>query len=119
MVFFIILCIFLALFVLIQQGKGDLGFGSMAGGQMLFGGSGGQGFFEKTTWILGALFILGALGLSILKSKELRTSILDGAPVATKIQAPRPMKQKATNATDAASKQARNTQTKQLDTITT
>jgi len=78
MVLFIILCFFLAFAVLIQQGKGDLGIGSL-GSQMLFGGSGGQTIFEKATWIMGALFIFGALGLAILKSKEHRASILEGA----------------------------------------
>jgi len=71
MVFFIILCLFLVLFILIQQGKGDIGLGSLGGSsQLLFGGSGGQSFFEKATWIMGAIFILGALGISIIKSKE-------------------------------------------------
>ena len=77
MVLFVILCLFLALFILIQQGKGDMGLGSLGGGgQMLFGGSGGQEFFEKLTWIMGALFILGALGLTILKTKQMETSRL-------------------------------------------
>jgi len=79
MVFFIILCIFLAGFILIQQGKGDFGLSNMSGNQMLFGGSGGKEFFERTTWILGALFIFGALGLTILKTKEQRNSMLEGA----------------------------------------
>ncbi|MFH0898704.1 MAG: preprotein translocase subunit SecG, partial [bacterium] len=43
MFFFILVCIFLALFILIQPGKGDMGLGSLGGGsQMLFGGSGGR-----------------------------------------------------------------------------
>jgi len=83
MTLFIILSFFLAIFILIQQGKGDLGLGSMAGSQMLFGGSGGQDFFEKATWIMGALFVCGALGLSVLKSKEVRRSILDGVKAET------------------------------------
>ena len=72
MILFVILCIFLALFILIQQGKGDMGLGSLGGGsgQLLFGGSGGQDFFQKITWIIGAIFIFGALGLTILKTKE-------------------------------------------------
>jgi len=78
MILFIILCFFLAIFVLIQQGKGDLGLGSMSGTQMLFGGSGGQNFFQRATWVMGALFMLGALGLSILKSKQQSTSVLEG-----------------------------------------
>ncbi len=76
-VLFVILSLFLALFILIQQGKGDMGLGGLGGGgQMLFGGSGGQSFFEKLTWIMGAIFIFGALGLSILKTKETAKSRL-------------------------------------------
>ena len=86
MVIFIFLCFFLALFILIQQGKGDLGLSNLAGGQMLFGGSGGQEFFEKATWVMGALFIFGALGLSILKSKEDRASVLEGVIAEQKAQ---------------------------------
>ena len=79
MVLFIIVSLFLGIFILIQQGKGDMGMGSLGGStQMLFGGSGGQSFFEKATWILGALFIFGALGLSVLKSRQVRKSSLHG-----------------------------------------
>jgi preprotein translocase subunit SecG len=91
-VLFVICAIFLGLFVLIQQGKGDMGMGSLGGSaQMLFGGSGGQTFFEKTTWALGLVFMFGAIGLSILKSRELRKSRLDGftaAPVKTPASTP-------------------------------
>ena len=85
MILFVILCFFLALFVLIQQGKGDMGLGSLGGGsQMLFGGSGGQEFFEKITWIMGVIFIFGSLGLSIMKSKQVETSRLGSYTAATK-----------------------------------
>ena len=71
MILFVILSFFLALFILIQQGKGDMGLGSLGGSsQLLFGGSGGQSFFEKITWIMGAIFIFGALGISIIRSQE-------------------------------------------------
>lgn len=71
MVLFVILCLILAAFVLIQQGKGDLGLGSLArSSQTIFGGSGGQDFFEKITWALGTLFMCGALLLSILKNTD-------------------------------------------------
>ncbi len=74
-ILFIILCFCLALAILIQQGKGDMGLGGLGGGgQSLFGGSGGQDIFEKTTWIMGALFMLGSLGLTILKNKEMLSS---------------------------------------------
>lgn len=49
---------------------------------MLFGGSGGQNFFERATWVMGALFICGALGLTILKSRTQSASILEGEIVA-------------------------------------
>ena len=77
MVIFVILSLFLGVAILLQQGKGDMGLGSLGGGsQLLFGGSGGQEFFEKITWAMCALFILGALGLSIIKSKEIGESKL-------------------------------------------
>ncbi len=98
MVFFVFLCIFLGFFILLQQGKGDLGVGSMQGSQMLFGGSGGQGFFEKATWIMGALFILGSLGLAIVKSRETQASILEGY-TAPKVQPIQPITTQAKTAT--------------------
>lgn len=79
MTLFVIISMLLGLCILIQQGKGDMGVGGLGGGaQMLFGGSGGQNFIEKTTWVLGALFILGAMGLSVIKSREITTSQLSG-----------------------------------------
>ena len=78
-VLFVILCFFLGISILMQQGKGDMGLGGLGGGgQMLFGGSGGQDFFEKLTWIMGALFIFGALGLTVLKTKQISKSQLSG-----------------------------------------
>lgn len=68
---FIIMCLFMVLLILIQQGKGSMGIGAIGGGsQMLFGGSGGQDLFQKMTWALGAIFIFGSLGLSIFITKE-------------------------------------------------
>jgi preprotein translocase subunit SecG len=77
MFLFVLLSIFLVLFILIQQGKGDMGLGSLGrGSQMLFGGAGGQNFFEKATWIMGALFLCGALVLTIWRTKEATRSRL-------------------------------------------
>lgn len=68
---FVIMCLFMVLLILIQQGKGSMGIGAMGGGsQMLFGGSGGQDLFQKMTWFLGAVFIFGSLALSIFITKE-------------------------------------------------
>lgn len=48
-----------------------MGLGAMGGGtQMLFGGSGGQEVFQKTTWVMGAIFMLGSLALAILKTQQ-------------------------------------------------
>lgn len=45
-----------------------MGLGGMGGGtQLLFGGSGGQDLFQKTTWALGALFMAGSLLLAMVK----------------------------------------------------
>lgn len=66
---FVFVCLFLVLIVLIQPGKGNMGLGSIGGGnQMLFGGSGGQDIFQKTTWILGSIFMGGSLLLSITRA---------------------------------------------------
>lgn len=77
-ILFVILCFLLLVFILLQQGKGDMGLGGMGGGgQMLFGGSGGQEFFERTTWIMVSLFIIGSLGIAILRSRAAITSRLE------------------------------------------
>ena len=75
MTLFIVLCFFLAIFILLQQGKGDMGLGGLGGGgQALFGGSGGQEFFERITWAMVTIFIVGSLSLAILKSRAVLTS---------------------------------------------
>lgn len=82
---FIINCFFLILIILIQQGKSSMGLGSLGGGtQMLFGGSGGQDIFQKTTWVLGAIFMLGSFALALHKSQ--RTSQYLGSARAIKTQ---------------------------------
>ena len=89
MTLFVILCFLLALVILLQQGKGDMGLGGLGGGgQMLFGGSGGQDFFERITWIMVAIFISGSLGLAILKSHAVLTSRIAGQRIEQQIPAP-------------------------------
>ena len=69
---FIFCSLILGILVMIQQGKGDMGLGALhAGTQTLFGGSGGQTFFQKLTWFFGALFLAGSLGLTVLKMRQL------------------------------------------------
>lgn len=65
---FIFVCFILLLLILIQKGKSSMGIGNLGGGnQMLFGGSGGQDIFQKTTWALGAIFMGGSLVLAMVK----------------------------------------------------
>lgn len=70
MTLFTINCFLLILIILIQQGKSSMGLGAMGGStQMLFGGSGGQDIFQKATWVMGAIFMIGSLVLALHKSK--------------------------------------------------
>jgi preprotein translocase subunit SecG len=72
---YVLVCLLLVLLVLVQKGKSSMGIGNLGGGvQMLFGGSGGQDIFQKTTWALGAIFMAGSLGLSLLKTHSLQQS---------------------------------------------
>jgi preprotein translocase subunit SecG len=65
---FAMLCIILVLLILIQKGKSSMGLGSLGGGsQLLFGGSGGQDLFQKTTWALGTIFMVASLVLAMVK----------------------------------------------------
>lgn len=67
---FVFACVLLVIIILVQQSKGGMGLGSMGGStQMLFGGSGGQDLFQKITWGLVAVFMLGSLILSLMRSQ--------------------------------------------------
>lgn len=68
---YLINCFFLVIIILMQKGKSSLGLGGLGGGaQMIFGGGGGQDLFQKITWVLGTIFISGAMILSLMKSSE-------------------------------------------------
>ena len=68
---YIINCLFLVLIILMQKGKSGLGLGGLGGGaQMIFGGGGGQDIFQKISWVLGSIFMIGALMLSLMKTTE-------------------------------------------------
>ncbi len=74
---FILIGIFIIFLVLAQPSKSSLGIGAMSGeSQMLFGGSGGQNFFQKATWTLGALFMTLSLVLALMKSSLFETRYL-------------------------------------------
>lgn len=107
MFLFVLLSIFLVLFILIQQGKGDMGLGSLGrGGQMLFGGSGGQDFFQKATWIMGALFLAGALFLTIWKTKRAEKSRLENYRAPIIQQAPQKAPAKTASAPNSTQQKA-------------
>ncbi len=73
---FVLLSVILLPLILIQKGKSSMGIGNLGGGnQMLFGGSGGQDLFQKSTWVLGAIFMGGSLLLAM-KKKPIDTSDL-------------------------------------------
>lgn len=70
--FFVVLSLLLVFIIFLQKGKSSLGLGNMGGtNQMLFGGSGGQDIFQKTTWVMVALFMSSSLVISKLKSQRL------------------------------------------------
>ena len=92
-VLFVFLCIIIIPLVLIQKGKSSMGLGGLGGGtQLLFGGSGGQDLFQKTTWVLTALFMGGSLILAMLNrptsSELLGTLAQTQAPVVPQLPTP-------------------------------
>ena len=97
---FIVICFFLLLIILIQQGKGNMGLGSLGGAtQMIFGGSGGADIFQKITWILGVLFMAGSLVLALMKSANYGAISFVKKPVAVAEQpAQLPMESEASQA---------------------
>jgi preprotein translocase subunit SecG len=75
----ILIAVVLVIVVLVQSGKGGgLGAGFGGGGaNTLFGSSGGGNFFTKLTMCLAAAFMATSLGLTVVKSRGLKTSIFD------------------------------------------
>ena len=89
---YILICALLLVVVLLQQGKGGdiaAAFGG-AGSQTAFGARSGATFLTRATAVLGALFILGSLGLGMLQKNGAAGSVMSGvsAPAATKSAAP-------------------------------
>lgn len=68
---FSVVSLFLIILILVQKGKSSMGIGNLGGStQLLFGGSGGQDLFQKLTWALGGIFMLGSLLLAHLKEES-------------------------------------------------
>lgn len=79
----VLVCLAVVLVVLLQQGKGaDIGatFGG-GGSQTVFGSRGAGNFLTKLTAVAGALFMLTSLGLAIMSSHGLRSSVVEGTPM--------------------------------------
>lgn len=99
---FVLLCIVLVILILVQKGKSSLGLGNFGGGtQMLFGGSGGQDFFQKLTWVLGALFMGCSLVLALWKS-----SLYQESKYLSKITLPQTTASTATSTTTTPEEEA-------------
>ncbi len=87
--FYVLVSLLLGLIILIQRGKGGSGlniFGNSS--QVLFGGSGGQDILQKTTWVLGALFLTLSLTISLSRSYGVRKMRYINESVSTAQQAP-------------------------------
>ncbi|HMY18147.1 MAG TPA: preprotein translocase subunit SecG [Polyangium sp.] len=64
----VIVCVFLILVVLLQQGKGGGLSGLGGGGAQVFGGRGAGNFMTRLTAICAAVFMLTSLSLAYLSS---------------------------------------------------
>lgn len=99
-----VLAVVLVVVVLLQSGKGGgLGAGFGGGGaNTLFGSSGGSNFFTKLTMCLAGAFMLTSLGLTVLRSHQLKSSIFDqGAPATSAPAAPNTLAPGSTAPTSA------------------
>ncbi len=86
---YLFVCILLVLIILIQKGKSSIGLGSLGGSsQMLFGGGTGQDIFQKITWGLAAIFLVGSLFLALMKSQRGHTLSYDYKPTTTQQEQP-------------------------------
>ncbi|KKR96218.1 MAG: preprotein translocase subunit SecG [candidate division TM6 bacterium GW2011_GWE2_41_16] len=89
---FIIISLLLILLILIQKSKGSMGLGSMGGGsQMLFGGSSGQDFLQKATWILAACWLALSIGAALVRTNLEQTSryvTTTSQPASVPVEAP-------------------------------
>ena len=76
---YVVVCLLLLIVVLMQQGKGGgltANFGG-AGSDAAFGARAGASLLTRTTTVLGALFMVGAMTLAILGQRE-TSSVLSG-----------------------------------------
>ena len=101
---YVVICFFLILVVLLQQGKGADIAGAFGGGssQTAFGARGATTFLHKLTTGAFVGFVLIALLLSILEARPKSSVISKSLPVAPKTSAPVSGAQPAAPAADQA-----------------
>lgn len=86
---FVFCSVLMVFLILLQKGKGSMGLGAMGGSQQqLFGGSGGQDIFQKITWFLGAVIMIGSFCLALYRSNYAGSERLSGYRAPTHQQAP-------------------------------
>ena len=79
----VVICVFLILVVLPQQGKGaDLSVFGGGGSMATFGARGATTLLHRLTVGSFVAFILTTLGIAILQGKQHRSSVMAGAPTA-------------------------------------
>src|SRR5215210_7319655 len=78
--FYVLTCLILLLVILLQQGKGDMAAAFCGGSsQSAFGARSGATVLSKATAILAALFMVGAMILSVVGQRG-PGSVLSGTP---------------------------------------
>ncbi len=105
-VLYIVICFFLILVVLLQQGKGADIAGAFGGGgsQTAFGARGATTFLHKLTTGAFVGFILLSVLLSIMEARP-RKSVIQTVPAAAGAKAPAPAPAAPAGAPDAAAPQ--------------
>lgn len=84
-IFHVIVCILLTIVVLLQFGKGAEAGAMMGSGssQAIFTSSSKGNFFTKMTTVLAILFMVNSVTLTIMQSRQAKSSLFDGeAPIA-------------------------------------
>ena len=85
----VIVCLFLILVVLLQQGKGaDLSVFGGGGTQAAFGARGATTLLHKLTVIAFVGFILTTMGIGLLKNTARSSSVITDMPAAAETQEP-------------------------------
>lgn len=89
MVVHVIVCIALIIVVLLQTGKGAaMGAAFGGGSQTLFGSRGAGNFMTKATAVIGAMFMITSLSLSIVSMNVVGGSVVEELPAKEGAAAP-------------------------------